>query len=384
MKKPTILMTLSDLEIGGAQTHVVTLSKNLKEFGYDIIVASSGGVYEKELDESQIKHYKININSKKPWNVILGLFKLIKIVKSENIDIIHSHARIPATISRIVSNITGVKFITTAHAKFRSNLLLRMMSSWGEKTIAVSDDIKVYLEKTFKVKSEKITIITNGIDTERFKPGIDYSDLMSELKIGYDYTKIVWVSRLDDQLGETALNLVDAADLLNDEFGKLAIIIVGGGNQLKNISKRAERKNRELEGKFIHVIGPRTDINKIMNLASVFVGISRAALEAAACEKPVVLAGPWSFVGVLNEENIKIGRLDNFTGRNSEKPVNSQLLAKAIFSIMHLRNEDKDHLGKLGRELVVENYSGIKMAEQTIKVYKGILNIKGEKENEVN
>lgn len=384
MKKATILMTLSDLEIGGAETHVVTLSKNLKKLGYNIIVASSGGVYEKELEESQIKHYKVNINSKRPWNVILAFFKFIKIVKSEKVDIIHSHARIPAAISRIVSNITGVKFMTTAHAKFRSNLILRFMSAWGEKTIAVSDDIKVYLEKVFKVNNEKITIITNGIDTERFKSGLDYSNLMSEFKIGYGDLKIVWVSRLDNELGDSTLKLIEAADLLNDEFGKLAIIIVGGGNKLSEITKRAERKNRELEEKMVYVIGPRTDINEILNLADVFVGISRAALEAAACEKPVVLAGPWSFVGILNEENIEKGKLDNFTGRNSNNPVTPQLIAKAIFSIMHIRKEERDHLGKLGRELVVENYSGFKMAEQTAKVYDELLNLKGEKENEIN
>lgn len=376
MKKPTILMTLSGLEIGGAETHVVTLSKNLKELGYNVIIASSGGVYEKELEESQIKHYKIKINSKKPWNVIWSFLKLIKIVKSEKVDIIHSHSRIPAAISRIVSNVTGVKFMTTAHAKFRSNLFFRLMSAWGMKTIAVSEDVKIHLEKVFKVKSERITIITNGIDTERFKAGIDYSDLISELNIGYNYTKIVWVSRLDNELGDTVLNLIDAANFLQDEFEKPAIIIVGGGNRLKEIQKRAGMKNRELESRIIHVIGPRTDISRIMNLADVFVGISRAALEAAACERPVVLAGPWSFIGVLNEENIEKGKLDNFTGRNSDKPVTSSLIAKAIFSIMHLRKEDRNHLGKLGRNLVLENYSGLKMAEQTAKIYEELLNIK--------
>ena len=44
MKKYKILMALMGLEIGGAETHVVELSKELKKQGYDIIVASNGGV----------------------------------------------------------------------------------------------------------------------------------------------------------------------------------------------------------------------------------------------------------------------------------------------------------------------------------------------------
>ena len=41
MKKYKILMALMGLEIGGAETHVVELSKELKKQGYDIIVAST-------------------------------------------------------------------------------------------------------------------------------------------------------------------------------------------------------------------------------------------------------------------------------------------------------------------------------------------------------
>ena len=44
--KYKVLMTLMGLDIGGAETHVVELSKELKKQGYDIIVASNGGVYE--------------------------------------------------------------------------------------------------------------------------------------------------------------------------------------------------------------------------------------------------------------------------------------------------------------------------------------------------
>lgn len=64
MKKYKILMALMGLEIGGAETHVVELSKELKKQGYDIIVASNGGVYEKELAEAGIRHYHVPLNQR--------------------------------------------------------------------------------------------------------------------------------------------------------------------------------------------------------------------------------------------------------------------------------------------------------------------------------
>ena len=62
--KYKVLMTLMGLDIGGAETHVVELSKELKKQGYDIIVASNGGVYEQELAEAGIRHYKVPMNQR--------------------------------------------------------------------------------------------------------------------------------------------------------------------------------------------------------------------------------------------------------------------------------------------------------------------------------
>ena len=45
MKKYKILMTTMGLDIGGAETHIVELAKELTKRGYDVSVASNGGVY---------------------------------------------------------------------------------------------------------------------------------------------------------------------------------------------------------------------------------------------------------------------------------------------------------------------------------------------------
>ena len=53
-----ILMTLMGLDIGGAETHVVELSKQLKNLGHDIIIVSAGGAYVKEITSCGIKFYE--------------------------------------------------------------------------------------------------------------------------------------------------------------------------------------------------------------------------------------------------------------------------------------------------------------------------------------
>ena len=53
-----ILMATNGLDIGGAETHVVELAKELKRRGHEIVVVSNGGVYVKELEHSGIRHIK--------------------------------------------------------------------------------------------------------------------------------------------------------------------------------------------------------------------------------------------------------------------------------------------------------------------------------------
>ena len=40
-----ILMVTMSLDIGGAETHIAELSKELKKRGFDIVIVSNGGVW---------------------------------------------------------------------------------------------------------------------------------------------------------------------------------------------------------------------------------------------------------------------------------------------------------------------------------------------------
>ena len=88
--KYKVLMTLMGLDIGGAETHVVELSKELKKQGYDIIVASNGGVYEQELAEAGIRHYKVPMNQRNVMKMMKSYMLLKKIIRKEKPDIVHS------------------------------------------------------------------------------------------------------------------------------------------------------------------------------------------------------------------------------------------------------------------------------------------------------
>ncbi len=141
--KYKILMALMGLEIGGAETHVVELAKELKGQGFDIVIASNGGVYEKELSEAGIKLYRVPMHRRNICNIVQSYFMLKRIIKKEKIDIVHSHARIPGFITGLLHKRMKFTFVTSAHWVFYTGMGLKYLTNWGQKVVAVSENFSV-------------------------------------------------------------------------------------------------------------------------------------------------------------------------------------------------------------------------------------------------
>ena len=93
-----ILMALMGLEIGGAETHVVELAKELKKIGHSVAVISSGGAYCKDIEEAGIKHYYAPLNTRKFSDMLESYNALKSVIALLQPDIVHAHARIPALL----------------------------------------------------------------------------------------------------------------------------------------------------------------------------------------------------------------------------------------------------------------------------------------------
>ena len=120
MMKQKILMITMGLDIGGAETHIVELSKELKRRGYDILVASSGGIYVREIEDYGIRHEVVPMNTRNAGMMFRSFFLLRRLIKRENPDIVHAHARIPAFVAGMVRKTLKFNFVTSAHGVFET------------------------------------------------------------------------------------------------------------------------------------------------------------------------------------------------------------------------------------------------------------------------
>ncbi len=367
-----VLLTTMSLDIGGAETHVVELAKGLKKEGFHVVVASKGGVYVKDLESFGIKHYTVPLHNKKPNNVYKSYTLLKNIILNEKIALVHAHARIPGFICNLLQKKMGFAFVTTAHGTWKTGGGLKYITRWGQKTVTVSEDVKSYLLENYQINENQIKVTINGIDTDRFSPDVDCSNLLTEFDISSDAFKVVYVSRLDKDRELILQTLLKAIPMLLPDYRQLQFFIVGGGSLYHDIKGTADRINSEFGRNAVILTGPRTDINKFNALANLFIGFGRSSLEAMAASNPVIIAGNQGYLGLLTPDTIDHAMNTNFSGRG-KYPLEVQRLYEDIQRVLQASQEEHKQLGSFCRNVVEEKYSINRMVADNIDIYMELL-----------
>lgn len=367
-----ILMVTMSMQIGGAETHVLELSRALMKLGHRVTVASRDGVYTEALRQAGITHVDLPLHTKNPLAVLRSYRGLKELIRREKFDIVHAHARIPAFICGLLRRRLGFRLVTTVHFAFRVTPLWRKWSCWGEKTLAVSEDLREYLCENYDVCADNVSLIMNGIDTEKFSEDTDTSAVKEEFNLSDDARRILCVSRMGKDMSLPAKLLCRIAPRLWTTLGKTEILLVGDGNDMDAVREEARLANEAVGAECVKILGARTDIPRIMPLCHVFVGISRSALEAMACSKPVILAGNFGYGGIMTtdmlEEEIRV----NFCRCGTEMPTEEPLY-KDLCALFALSPAERHVIGEVNRGIVKEYYSTEKMAEACLSVYEKLL-----------
>ena len=177
MKKLKVLYTIRQGQIGGGETYLYNLVSNLDHKKFEPIVLSfTDGEMVDQLREDGIKTYVIN--TKKPFSVHLYK-KVYKLMKNENIDLLHIHGTRAATNSLIPAKIYNIPAIYTVHGwSFHTGnnpIITKLrrkaecfITSHAKKTVCGSNaDINSGINYCTKGSYD---IIHNSINTEEFNP----------------------------------------------------------------------------------------------------------------------------------------------------------------------------------------------------------------------
>ncbi|MBQ8697089.1 MAG: polysaccharide pyruvyl transferase CsaB [Clostridia bacterium] len=368
MKK--ILMTTMSLDIGGAETHITELCKALTAMGYKVTVASGGGVYVPTLEAAGVKHVTLPLATKHPVKVLKAYMGLRKLIKTEDFDVVHAHARIPAFICGLLSRKLKFRFVTTAHGTFDVTPLWKLITDWGEKSLSVSYDIKEYLINNYGIPADNISLTVNGIDVERFS-GADPTGIDEEFDLAPSSHRLLYLSRIDGGTAPAGRTLLEAAETLAARYSDLQVLIVGGGTDFDEMQSMAEALNGRCGRRVVTMTGPRTDVHRFCAWPDVGIGVSRAILEIMSASKPVVLMGTQGGLGIFDESTLDAALKTNFTCRGYPCLTGNET-AEAISALFDKTADERAALGQFGIDTVSKNYSITRMAQDAADLYESM------------
>jgi glycosyltransferase involved in cell wall biosynthesis len=293
MIAPVILLT-TNLARGGAETQVALLASGLRGRGWPVEVVSliQPIAFQSELAAASVPVHSLGMRPGRANP--LAIARLARILRRVRPRVLHSHmfhANLLGRLTRLLFPIP--RLIGTLHSIAESardstrvdrrDRLYRLTDPLADITVAVSQAVADRHAAAGAVSRGKLTVIPNGVDTDRFQPASDArSRLRAELGIAEEFLwlaagRLIWKKDYPTLLG--AVERLDTG-----------ILCIAGAGPLE-----AElREQARPLGARVRFLGARDDLPALMNaadalaLSSVVEGMPMALLEAAASGLPCV------------------------------------------------------------------------------------------------
>ena len=356
-----ILFIANHLNVGGISSYLLTLAGGLKQKGHQVYLVSGGGELEGKFIQAGITLFKAPLKTKNEISpkIIFSFWKLRKAAQKFNIDLIHSHSRTTQVLGDLLGRSLAKPHIFTCHGFFKPKLSRRIFGCWGQKVIAVSQQVKEHLICDFKLDARKISVIHNGIDTKSFG---DFSgrDLMRKGLGVNDNLLVGIIARLSNVKGH--IYLIRAMPRVVKIFSTARLLIIGEGKMKNALVKEADILGIKEKVLFIPFASNTRDLLAAMDIfvmPSLQEGLGLALMEAMA--QGVAVVG--SKVG-----GIKTLIQDRLNGL-LVAPADAPALAQAIIILLNDSQLRRD-LGARAREFIIANFSQEEMVDKTEAVYR--------------
>lgn len=287
--------------------------KELEQKGLYVECASSitGDFYKNLVEKHGIKMNEIPF-ARSPYSIKnLQAYKaLCKLIKEKNFDTIFCHEPVGGVLGRIAGCKNNCKVIYTAHGFhfYKGAPLMNWLLYYTvEKIMSLYTDVLITINEedyqaahTFSVqKVYKINGI--GVDIQKFSRMDDCDALRQELLLGKGDFVLFSVGELIKR--KNHLVIIEALKRINNPC--IHYVIAGNGELFDYLNEKI--RMLELNNQ-VHLLGYRSDINKLCNSADVFVlpslqeGLSVALMEAMACAKPIIASKIRGNVDLIDDQ----------------------------------------------------------------------------------
>jgi glycosyltransferase involved in cell wall biosynthesis len=355
------------LEVGGAERVVVTLAEHLDRERYEpiVICQNQEGHLAKQLKASGVPVIALH---KKPGLDLGMLRKLIRVLRDERVDILHTHLFGSAFWGRLAGRLAGVRCIFIHEhgmQPWRSSrhfFVDRVLAGGARRYLFASEKVRdTYISKT-GVPADKCVLVPNGVPCAV----ADRRREQFRTENGWVETDriIVSIGRLSKEKGHA--DLVMAFADVHSTHADTRLVLIGDGPERSALESLV--KECRLDGA-VYFAGTQDDVQSWLAAADLYVqpsireGLSLAVLEAMGAALPVIATR----VGDI-EKVIEDGRSGYLV-----EPGDNKALSVCILKLLANLHE-LDTLRQAAQSIVRDRYSQDAMVRFVEKLYEEQVN----------
>lgn len=372
----SILFLLRSLNVGGAERQLLLLASGLQQHGYSVkvVIFYAGSPLEQEAKALGVQI--VDLKRQGRWDLIPFFLRLVRFIKREQPEILHSYLQVPNIWSAFVklvlpdtkvvwgiraSNIEWKDYGWQWQATDKAESLLANIPDW--MICNSSAGLEHHVQKGYPRR--KMSVVRNGIDTERFFPDRKLGRALRAMwGVQENQTLIGMVGRIDPV--KDYPDFLQAAAWLAQERPEVRFVCVGGGPDalLGEYSDLAH--SLHVQDVLIWA-GEQTEMLQVYNaldllvLSSVSEGVSNVLGEAMACGIPCVATDVGDSAQLIGS----VGEL--VPARDPEA------LKQGMLQLLKRIETDGTRLNTQARQWIMEQFSVAKLVSKTIEVLNDVL-----------
>lgn len=374
----TLLQVTPDLETGGAEQTTIEISAAVTAAGGRSLVASRGGRMEPALAAAGGRLIRLPVHTKNPLRILANGFALARLVRQENVTLLHVRSRAPAFSTAIASRLTGRPWLATYHGLYGGRSPLKhwynSVMTRGALVIANSEHTREHVIAEHRADPARVIAIPRGVDLQRFDPDrVEPARVAAALAAfgmtdGDHRTRILLAGRLTRWKGQSVL-IAAARQLF--EAGRQDFVIWLAGDDQGRTGYRDELAAQAADlGDCVRLVGHWDDMPAAYLAADIVCAPSvrpeafgRTAAEPQAMARPVIASDQGGA-----RETVAPGETGWLI-----PPGDPDALAAALAAAIDAGPEARARMGAAGRARVRKRYTAEAMCRATLEVYARVL-----------
>lgn len=297
MAKIRIALCITDLEVGGAERHLVELATRLGRDTLEPVVyclkpqpPSGQASCVPPLEAAGIPVHCLGM--RRMWHALPAIGRLRRYLAEQRPDLVQTFLFHANLVGRLAARRAGVARVVSgirvAERRCRWHVWAdRLTAGLVDRHVCVSHAVAQFSTERAGLQAEKLVVIPNGIDSAAY-PAAHPADLAS-LGVPSGRRVVTYVGRLDRQKGLRWL--LDTAGGWLHRIPDCELLLVGEGPDRTVLERRRARLG--LSGR-VRFAGWRPDVPEILAashllvLPSIWEGMPNAVLQAMASRLPVL------------------------------------------------------------------------------------------------